>query len=313
MIGRRGFLGALGAAVILPRRLPAYPSTRLPVYVDRWSWAMGQPVHLQLYAASEERGESAAQAAFAALRSVERHLSRFDPSSDLTALNDRSGRGMVSVDPELGRVLRIAESVRRQTSGAFDPAVEPVMRAWGFHAARTTPPTSAELREAREAVAAARVRFDGGRLSLAGTGSALDLGGIGVGAGLDRAAAALREHEIRSALLDVSGDMIAFGAPPGERGWEVEIADPRDKSAPPVRTVRLRDRALATSANTASVIDYHGLLVGHVMDPRTARPAGRVQQVTVIAPSGILADAYSTACLVAEVALPRGCQVLVVT
>lgn len=311
---RRRFLSSMGGALAVPafaRRVVSAPALQRPsAYVERWSWAMGQPVSLRLYADSEAQGYEAAQAAFAELRRVERHLSLFDPASDLTALNDRSGRGMFRVDPELSRVLRVAEWVRQRTGGAFDPAVEPVMRAWGFHATRNAPPSVRELQEARAAVAAARVGIDGRRVSLAGRGSALDLGGIGVGAGLDQAAEVLRRRGITSALLDVSGDLIAIGGPPGEQGWRVDIADPRNEGAT-IGTFRLRDQALATSANTESVIRYQGSLAGHVMDPRTARPTDHVVQATVVAPSGILADAYSTACLVAPAALPAGCRVMV--
>jgi thiamine biosynthesis lipoprotein len=308
---RRRFLntiGGVGMGLVLPRaptRGPR-PSTRALAYTERWSWAMGQPVVLRLYASSESEGYESAQLAFTELRRVEGVLSRFDPASDLTALNEHAGRGPLRVSDDLLRVLRIAEMVRVQSGGAFDPAVEPVMRAWGFHARRRHPPEQRELDEARRAIAAARVRFTDRRVSLAGSGAALDLGGIGVGYGLDRVGTLLRARGIRNAFLDISGDCLALGAPPGTAGWEVGLADPTDGMAPPLRTVRLRDRALATSANTESVIRWRDLVVGHVIDPRTARSAARIRQVSVEAPSGVLADAWSTACFVAAERLPAG-------
>lgn len=308
MIDRRRFLqtlGGAGASLWLPR-LP-HAAFGDPVQVERWSWAMGQPVVLRLFAGSEAEGYEAAQAAFAELRRVEAHLSRFDAASDLSALNARAGRGPVRVDRELVRVLTVAEGLRRRTTGAFDPAIEPVMRAWGFHAARREAPTSRELEEARSAVRAARVRIDGDRITLEGEGSALDLGGIGVGYGLDRAGAVLRRAGIGAAFLDVSGDCLAIGAPPGEAGWPVDLADPARAGAV-TGTVMLRDAALATSANTVEVVRWRGKVVGHVLDPRSAESASRMRQVTVVAPSGVLADAWSTARLVAAVPLPRGCR-----
>lgn len=315
MIDRRTFFGALGgvgAQLVSPRFLSASRACcASSVFVERWSWAMGQPVVLRLFADSETQGYDAAQSAFAELRRVEARLSRFDPGSDLTALNERAGRGPVAVGDDLLAVIRLSDSLRRKSGGVFDPAVEPVMRAWGFHAPRTAGPGARELAEARRAVAAARVVIEEGRVSLLGEGSALDLGGIGVGYGLDRAGAVLRRHGIRAALLDVSGDCLAIGAPPGEPGWLVDIADPVRPGAV-TRSIRLRDAALATSANTVSVLRWQGRVVGHVMDPRTAEPAVRVRQVTVTAPSGVLADAWSTAVLVAPVELPPGCRAVVV-
>lgn len=313
---RRRFLASVGAGatglVAVPRLLGARAPERPSVYVERWSWAMGQPVSLKLFASSEAEGYEAAQAAFAELRRIEAKLSRFDPTSDLTALNERAGGRPILVDPELARVLRFAEGVREATGGAFDPAIEPVMRAWGFHAERRTAPSAPELAEARAAVRAAKLRWDGGRVALDGSGAALDLGGIGVGYGLDRAGAVLRARGIGAALLDVSGDLLAIGAPPGERGWEVGIADPSARAGAPARTVHLHDHALATSANTESVVRWNGKAFGHVMDPHTAAPAARVRQVTVVAPSGVLADAWSTASFVGTAMPPRGCELFAV-
>jgi thiamine biosynthesis lipoprotein len=95
----------------------------------------------------------------------------------------------------------------------------------------------------------------------------------------------------------VSGDCLAIGAPPGEQGWLVEIADPRTRGRILAAT-RLRDAALATSSNTASMVRYGRMLRGHVMDPDTGWPTDRLIQVSVVARTGIEADALSTAMLV---------------
>jgi FAD:protein FMN transferase len=305
---RRDFLGTLGLALAgsaWPRGLvgSAAPARWVrslagDVFVERWSWAMGQPVHLQLFAGSEAAGHEVAQAALAELRRVERALSRFDDASDLSELNRAAGRGPRAIGPDLAAVLEAAEGFRSSTRGAFDPAVEPLMRAWGFHATRTRPPSAAELAEATEAVHAARVSLRGRRAALGSASTQLDLGGIGVGYGLDRMALVLRRAGIQRAFLDVSGDCLAIGAPPGETGWLVEIADPAKPGAVSART-RLRDSALATSANTVSLIRWGRAVRGHVMNPATGYPASALVQATVLARTGLEADALSTAVLVA--------------
>jgi thiamine biosynthesis lipoprotein len=302
-VNRREFVGALGGLVAggaLPGRLLATPGGRSAdgdVLVERWSWAMGQPVHLQLFAASEARGYEVAQAALVELRRVEAVLTRFDEASDLAALNRAAGRGPTEVGPDLAAVLAAGEQFRADTGGAFDPAIEPLMRAWGFHAARTVAPSPAELAEARAAVRAATVRVAGPTVALGSATTQLDLGGIGVGYGLDRMAGVLHRAGIRRALVDVSGDCLALGAPPGERGWLVEVADPA-AARRVIGGLRLRDAALATSSNTESVVRWGRALRGHVMDPATGYPASALVQATVVARSGIEADALSTAMLV---------------
>src|SRR5215210_3952465 len=126
---RRDFLGFIGAGVM---GLPRPPSSRSPVrpsacFVERWSWAMGQPVHLQLFAESESRGYAAAAAALAELRRVESRLTLFDDASDLAELNRRAGGSGLRVGEDLVRVLSASLRMEEVTAGAFNPAVEPLM------------------------------------------------------------------------------------------------------------------------------------------------------------------------------------------
>src|SRR5438067_29981 len=192
-------------------------------FVERWSWVMGQPVHVMVFASSEQQGLDACAAALAELRRVERRLTLFDAASDLCELNRRAGRKPMRVDRDLGAVLAHAGAFRRATGGAFDVAVEPLMRVWGFHEPRTRAPTAAELAEAREAVRAAVVELDGDVARLPGAQTQLDFGAIGVGYGIDRALEVLRARGLRRAVIDVSGGMGAGGAPPGEPGCVVEV------------------------------------------------------------------------------------------
>ncbi|MEO8088959.1 MAG: FAD:protein FMN transferase [Gemmatimonadales bacterium] len=305
---RRNFLGAIGAgvgAVLAPQftwasSLSTYRRTAAPPYrhfVERWSWAMGQPVHLLLFAESIGQGEEAAAAALAELRRVEQRLSLFDDASDLAELNRRAGRRDMRADKDLALVLAASLRLQAATGGAFNPAVEPLMRAWGFHPPRSSEPSGAEVAEACQAVREARVVLSGGRVSLPSAHAQLDLGGIGVGYGIDCAMAVLRRLGIRRAFLDVSGDCFALGTPPGEAGWLVEIAGPEKKGAM-VGSTRLRDAALATSSNSMSVVRYGKAIRGHVMNPDTGWPADALTQVTVVSTSGIDADALSTGMLV---------------
>jgi thiamine biosynthesis lipoprotein len=258
---------------------------------------MGQPVHLQLFASSDDQGYAAAEEALSALWEVEQHLSRFIDASDLSELNRRAGRNATRVGPDLQTILERSQEFERLTHGAFNPAIEPLMRAWGFRGSRRTEPTGVELSEAREAVHAARILVDGNRVSLPVANTELDLGGIGVGYGLDQAVLRLQALGIHSAFLNVSGDCFALGAPPGQEGWQVDIASPHP-GAGMVASTLLRDAALATSANTRSVVRYGRAVRGHIMNPETGWPAEALSQVSVMARTGIEADALSTAMLV---------------
>jgi thiamine biosynthesis lipoprotein len=291
-VNRRSFIGSMGAGVLALR----FPR-RDEQLVERWSWVMGQPVHLQLFTRSTDQGLAAAAAALAELRRVEHRLSLFDDTSDLVELNRHAGRRAIRVGRDLTFVLAAGLRLEQATQGAFNPAIEPLMRVWGFRQPRRSEPTPAEISEARESVQAAQVELASDRAALPSAHTRLDLGGIAVGYGLDRAAAVLRGEGVSRAFLDISGDCIALGAPPGQEGWLVEIASP-DGTPRQMPSTRLRDAALATSANTMSFVRYGRAVRGHVMNPETGWPADALTQVSVVAGSGIEADALSTAMLV---------------
>ncbi len=277
---------------------------------------MGQPVHLRLFAESEDRGLEAAQAAFAELRRVEGLLSRFDPASELNELHRLAGRRRLRASADLVAVLGAAAAHRVASGGAFDIAVEPLMRVWGFREGRKAAPGARELAEAEAALSAAEIRIEEGRVYLPSAQTRLDLGGIGVGYGLDRAGVVLRRHGIRQALLEISGDLLALGAPPGEPGWPVDIvarAPAADgglavsgtdspatsaTTAPVLATVRLADQALATSGQSAERRYLGSRSVGHVMDPAAAAPVSARWQATVVATTGLEADVLAKALLV---------------
>ncbi len=269
-------------------------------FIERWSWAMGQSVHLRLFHSSAEQGRLAAQSALAELRRLEALLSGFEEGSELSELNRSAGRKPLRIGEDLRAILELSDRFRRASGNAFHPAVEPLMQLWGFRDATRPEPTARELAEAEAAVRAATVRLEGDRCFLPSRHTRLDLGGIAVGYGLDRMGAVLRRAGVRRALVEVSGDVLALGAPPGAAGWTIDLAD----SAHPGRmlgAVRIRDQALATSAGTVAVARVGSRLVGHVMDPRSGYPADGRRQVTVVARRGIEADALSTALLVSGV------------
>src|SRR3989442_15446848 len=132
-MNRRRFVTTLGTGlglVFLPR-LPRWRAD--DVFVERWSWAMGQPVHVMVFAGSEQEGLDACAAALAELRRVERPLTLFDRASDLCELNRRAGRKRMRVDRDLRAVLAQAAAFKSATGGAFNVAGGPPMGGGGVY------------------------------------------------------------------------------------------------------------------------------------------------------------------------------------
>jgi thiamine biosynthesis lipoprotein len=202
--------------------------------------------------------------------------------SELTALND-TGHGPLSVDTLV--VLRGALEVAQASGGAFDPTVEPLVRASGGFGGERRSLGVAERRALLSLVGFHRVTLDpaAARVHLGG-GTRLDFGGIAKGYAADRALAELRRFSAKSGWVDLGRSSLgAFG-----QALSVDIRDPDQPDGPPVASFVLRDAFVGTSA-----ADQKG---PHILDPRTGEPAGRsVVCATVVARTGMEADALSTA------------------
>jgi thiamine biosynthesis lipoprotein len=242
-------------------------------------------------------GDSAAvgralDAALDTVASLEARLSNWRSTSELSRLN-ATGSGELS--PELAAVLDSAMALARVTSGAFDPTVEPLTLTWDLRGEGRVPSVH-ELAAARARVGWERVQLGGttGVQQHAGLGgTALDLGGIGKGFALDRAADVLRARGVARAALDAGGQWREFGA---ER-CSLWVAHPADRDRPAVH-VAMSDGSLSTSSQSERFVRAGGRRIGHVLDPRTGQPLATRASVTVWARSGTRADAFSTALLV---------------
>jgi thiamine biosynthesis lipoprotein len=138
---------------------------------------------------------------------------------------------------------------------------------------------------------------DGRTVRFLKPGVEINLGSIGKGYALDRVAELMRmDWNLRAALLHGGHSSVyAMGTAPGEhRGWAVGIRHPWDMEKR-LAVVRLRDRALATSAATFQHLEHAGRKLGHILDPRTGWPAEGIASATAIAPTAAEADALATA------------------
>jgi len=236
-------------------------------------------------AADAQRVGAALDAALDTVASLERRLSNWLPSSELSRLN-RSGEAIVS-EP-LYAVLDSACELAALTGGAFDPTVEALTLAWDLRGSGRTPSES-EIETARSAVDWRRLSLEPSTRRVRLDGVRVDLGGIGKGYALDRAGAVLAALGVRGAELDAGGQRWSAGGAPGTTGSSVWVAHPlhRDRGA---ASVRLASGSLSTSGQSEHP--------GHVLDPRTGRPVATSASVSVGAASGTRADGLSTSLLV---------------
>ncbi len=244
----------------------------------------------------ESQIETAVSAAFEEIFRLDRQWSNYQPDSDLSDLNRRAAKEPVKVDRELFRMLETAFQYSLESDGAFDITVGPLLKTWGFFRGTGRLPQPRQVRAARGRVGWRKVLLDAerGTVTFAQPGIELDLGAIGKGYAVDRAAQVLREAGITAALiLSGSSSVVAIGAPPGQEGWTMDVRDPKDAKKSVAR-ILLKDRAMSTSGSYEKFFIAGGKTYSHIFDPRTGYPVQGVLSTTVVGDTGTQTDALST-------------------
>ena len=298
--------------------------------------AMATRFELVLHGEEPSALRAAGEEALDEVDRLEAQLSLYRPSSEIAHLNAHAALGPVRVTPGLFALLEHAKKLHGETFGAFDITVAPLVRCWGFMHGTGRVPKPEELESARTKVGMDLVELERADFTVrfAREGVMLDLGAIGKGYAVERAADLLREAGVTSALLHGGTSTVyALGAPPDAQSWQVAVESPEvamesvsrpsgsSEPAPtdPLTTVALRDEAMSVSAVWGKSFEAEGRVYGHVLDPRSGRPVSGAILAAVVLPSATETDALSTALLTLgldghdEIArLRRGLRTLVV-
>jgi thiamine biosynthesis lipoprotein len=281
--------------------------------------AMNTRFELVLHGGSPASLRAAAEEALNEVERIEAQLSLFRPDSEIARVNALAAFEPVRVSPEVFALLDLARQLTLETGGAFDITMAPLLRCWGLLGRMDgNVPTDAELVEARAKCGMNLVELNPAQRAVrfARPGVMLDLGAIGKGYAVEKAAEILRDAGVSSALIHGgTSTVFALGTPPDAEAWKIAVDLPpttvaasrqsaanlpADGGALPRRRyeVSLRDESLSVSAVAGKSFTANGRTLGHIIDPRTGQPAGSTLLTAVVLPSGAETDALSTALLV---------------
>ncbi|MCX6902997.1 MAG: FAD:protein FMN transferase [Verrucomicrobia bacterium] len=255
---------------------------------------------------------AAAEEALEEVERIEARISLYRTTSEVARVNARAHQEPVKVSPPVFRLLEQAQQLARETGGAFDITIAPLMRCWGLSRGSGRIPSAEELCQARACVGMDLVCLDSdrGTVRFKREGVMLDLGAMGKGYAVEQAVGLLREAGIASAFIHGGTSSIyAMGRPPDQEAWKVALEVPAATAAAgadielsqprtPVAVVALRDDSLSLSAIWGKSFVVEGKTYGHILDPRTGLPADQAIMAAVVLPSATETDALSTALLV---------------
>jgi len=249
---------------------------------------MGTWLEVRVEADQRETALLASEAALRAIQGVEARLSTWTGESELARLNGHPVGERFALSPELAADLALARELALETSGAFDPALGPLVHVWGLRSGGRAP-SADELATARAASGMSAFLLEDDVAVRLHPGASFEEGGFGKGIGLDAALQAARTAGARSAVVDLGGQLAVLGTVETTVG----LAHPQRRDEL-VAELELVCGSVATSGNSERGIVVAGERRSHLLDPRTGRPAEDFGSITVRAADATRADALAT-------------------
>ncbi len=282
-------------------RLGAKPGTKL-AEVSATRFLMGTVVNLTLVGEDRSVAHAAVEATLDRMAALEAILSRHRVDSQLSQLNATGS--LTHADQSLLDLLDLSFRISRQSDGAFDVTIKPLVDIYQrYHQMEKLPPTAA-IEQALTLVDYTDIQIDGSRVSLAQPGMAITLDGIGKGYIVDAGVETLASLGFANVLVEAGGDLSAMGEDEGRSPWKIGVQPPRSGPANLLAKFDLSNQAAATSGDYMQSFTTD-LRHHHILDPRTGYSARELASATVIAPTAALADGLATALMVSGVDVGR--------
>lgn len=250
------------------------------------------------------------------LNNIDKEMSMWDRPyvTDVMRLADAAGKHPVEVSDDTMEVLKAGLRIGGLTEGGLDIAIGPLVKAWGVATDHPHVPPQAEIDRLLPLIKRSDLVLDGKTAYLKRPGMIIDLGGIAKGFAADRAITYLQSKGVKSAIVDLGGNVYVLGGKPdgkgGTRPWKIGIQDPFQDRGQVLGTVNATDISLVTSGvyerkftDPATGKVYH-----HILDPKTGWPTDNgLVSVTVVNKSSMTCDGFAK---VIVLGLQEGMKVL---
>lgn len=237
------------------------------------------------------------------LEAFNQSLSTYIPQSEISEFNRTKAGQWIDLTPRLKTVLQAAFEVWRESQGAFDVTIGPLVNLWGFGPTEVVAlPTIEAQRLAARSVGMHRLQLD--QINSKARKNAdevyVDVSALAKGMGVDEVAQFLSARSCADYMVDIGGEMRLAGRNAKGAPWRIGVERPvPGRSGAIQRVLEVTNRAVATSGDYRNFRQVDGVRVDHVIDPRSGEPAdNQVASVTVIHPQAMFADAYATSIMV---------------
>ena len=230
---------------------------------------------------------------------IESLISSWDKNSQTSLINNSAGIRPVQVDKELFELISRSIKISALTQGAFDISYASMDKLWYFDKEMEKLPTAQQIAQSVSKVGYENIIINEKKRTvfLNKKGMKIGFGAIGKGYAADKAKDILIQNDVKSGIINASGDLTAWGQKPSGDDWMVAVVNPLNKNKV-FSWLPIKNSSIVTSGNYEKFITVDGKSYSHIIDPRTGYPSKGILSVTIISEKAELADALATSVFV---------------
>jgi thiamine biosynthesis lipoprotein len=248
---------------------------------------------------------------FARIDEIERRMTLNGTGSEVIAVNEAAGRAPAAVSPDTFSVISAGLEYSRLSQGAFDITIGPLVKSWGIGSDSARVPPEHEIREKLALIDYTKVRTDerSGTVYLEEPGMMLDLGAIAKGYAADETVRILTENGVKSAIIDLGGNIMLVGKKSDGTDWRIGVQDPDGMRGSYIGVIESGPGAVVTSGVYERFFVRDGVRFHHILDTETGYPVDNgLTSVTIVTPRSTDADGLSTS--VFSLGLEKGIELI---
>ena len=235
--------------------------------------------------------------------SIENTLSKTLPSSIIYKINHANGN-ITPVNSDVKNILTQSLELSKMTNGAFDITIGPAEDLWGFTSKNFHVPADSDISAIKNLVDMSHLHLTHQTVQL-DPASEIDLGGIAKGYALEEALNIAKTNSLAGGIVNLGGDILAFGTNIDHKNWNIAIQDPNSDLGNNIGILSVANKYIVTSGGYERYFEENGIQYQHIIDPLSCAPAkSTLKSVTIIAPfqpnNGIKADALATAFIIMD-------------
>ena len=260
---------------------------------------MGSDFEITIVEKSESQANILLDLAIKEISRIEKLISSWDSESQTSLINLNAGISPIKVDKELYDLINRSLKISKLSQGAFDISYASLDKVWYFDKEMKEIPSDKEILESVSKVGYNNIILDkkNQTVFLKNSGMKIGFGAIGKGYAADMAKSILIQNDVKSGIINASGDLTAWGKKPSGKDWMVAIVNPLNKNKI-FSWLPIKNKAVVTSGNYERFVNFKGKLYSHIIDPRTGYPSEGILSVTIFTEKAELADALATSVFV---------------